>query len=506
MPVCNADPMPDRPEAAGATPVLYDSLRREATPFAPLDDGTVRMYSCGPTVYSRAHLGNMRAYVFADTVRRMLLWKGWEVRHVINITDVGHLLADADLGDDKVEEAAKREQRTVWDLTAHYTDLFWKDFAKLGCLEPERWTVATEYVEKMITFAGRLVDGGHAYVLRSGLYFDTSSIEGYGAMATMAHDYGDTEARIETVEGKRHPADFALWRTFAADEPAHAMEWDSPWGRGAPGWHLECSVMSIETLGDHFDIHTGGVDHREVHHPNEDAQSRAFLDDGEPWVERWMHVEFLQFGGEKMAKSKGNVLSLDDVIEAGADPMAYRLLLMESHYSSQALATIDQIVARDTRLDRLVDAVRGRLGDVSAPDPDRPLLRAGEALAQWPKLDALARMDAAASDNLGTPAVLATLDEAVKDEALGPDELVAVLEAARTLLGIDLVALATAPPPEAAVDDHLRALIETRIAERLAARAARDFATADRIRDELLAEHGVALADGPEGTTWSLAR
>ena len=276
MPVCNADPMPERPGAPGATPVLYDSLRRQALPFAPLAGDTVRMYSCGPTVYSRAHLGNLRAYVFADTVRRMLLWKGWSVRHVINITDVGHLLADADLGDDKVEEAAKREQRTVWDLTARYTDLFWQDFAKLACLEPERWTVATEYVERMITFAARLVDGGHAYVLPSGLYFDTQSIEGYGAMATMAHDYGDTEARIETVEGKRHPADFALWRTFAPDEPAHAMEWESPWGRGAPGWHLECSVMSIETLGAHFDIHTGGVDHREVHHPNEDAQSRAY--------------------------------------------------------------------------------------------------------------------------------------------------------------------------------------------------------------------------------------
>jgi cysteinyl-tRNA synthetase len=520
MPVCNADPMttpakadpPGPPDSgvrapyAGAPPVLYDSRRRQSVPFTPLDGTTARMYSCGPTVYSRAHLGNMRAYVFADTVRRLLLWKGWPVRHVINITDVGHLLADADLGDDKVEEAARREQRTVWDLTAHYTDLFKQDFARLGCLAPEAWTVATDYVERMITFAERLVEGGHAYALPSGLYFDTSSIDGYGAMATMAHDFGDTEARIDTVEGKHHPADFALWRTFAPDEPAHAMEWESPWGRGAPGWHLECSVMSIETLGEHFDIHTGGVDHREIHHPNEDAQSRAFLDDGEPWVEWWMHVEFLQFGGEKMAKSKGNVLSLDDVIAAGADPMAFRLLLMESHYSSQALGTIEQITARDTRLDRLVDAVRSRLGDRPEPDPDRPLLTAPDALARWPKLDALARMDAAASDNLGTPAVLATVNDAVKDDALGADELVAVLEAARTLLGIDLLARAAAPPPEAAVDDDLRDLIETRIAERLAARAAKDFATADRIRDALLTKHGVTLADGPDGTTWSLAR
>jgi cysteinyl-tRNA synthetase len=444
---------------AGAEPILGDSLRRAATPFSPVDGTTVRMYSCGPTVYSRAHLGNLRAYVFADTIRRMLLWKGWPVRHIINITDVGHLLADADLGDDKVEEAARKEQRTVWDLTAHYTDLFWQDFARVGCLEPERWTVATENIEAMIGFAERLVDQGHAYQLPSGLYFDTASIEGYGAMATMAHDEGDTEARIETVEGKRHPADFALWRTFAPDEPPHAMEWESPWGRGAPGWHLECSVMSIATLGDHFDIHTGGVDHREVHHPNEDAQSRAYLDDGQPWVDRWMHVEFLQFAGEKMAKSTGNVLSLDDVADAGAHPLAFRLLLLESHYSSQTLASLDQIRARHTRLERLIDAVRSRLGPLDAPDPDRPLLSAPEALSRWPGVKALAAMDAAASDDLGTPAVLVALNEAIKDDSLDADELTAVLEAARTLLGIDLLALAAAPPPEAAVDDELRAHI-----------------------------------------------
>jgi cysteinyl-tRNA synthetase len=498
--------MTQRPPA-GAPPVLYDSLTRTTTPFAPLDGHTVRLYSCGPTVYSRAHLGNMRAYVFADTVRRMLRWKGWPVRHVINITDVGHLLADADLGDDKVEEAARREQRTVWDLTAHYTDLFWTDFGRLGCLEPERWTIATQYIDRMIAFAERLADGGHTYRLPSGLYFDTASIDGYGAMATMAHDERDAEARIGAVEGKRHPADFALWRTFPPDEPPHAMEWDSPWGRGAPGWHLECSVMSIETLGEHFDIHTGGVDHREVHHPNEDAQSRAWIGDGQPWVGRWMHTEFLQFAGGKMSKSEGNVLTLDDAVDAGADPMAFRLLLMESHYSSQTLVTVEQITARQTRLDRLVDAVRARLAPAAGSvDPDRPLALAGDVLARWPKLDAVAAMDAAASDNLGTPAVVAELNDAVRDATLGADELTAVLETARTLLGIDLLALAATPPPEAAVDDELRAHIEARIADRLAARQARDFATADRIRDELRADHGVILADGPEGTTWSLAR
>jgi cysteinyl-tRNA synthetase len=495
-------------DPAGAPAVLYDSLTRTATPFTPMEDGVARVYSCGPTVYSRAHLGNMRAYVFADTLKRLLLWKGWTVRHVINITDVGHLLADADVGDDKVEEAAQRERISVWDLTRRYTDLFKADIAKLAVLPPDRWTVATEYVERMIAFAERLEDGGHAYRLPTGLYFDTASIPDYGTMATMAHEAADAAARIDEVEGKRHPADFALWRTFAPDEPTHAMEWESPWGRGAPGWHLECSVMSIETLGDHFDIHTGGVDHREVHHPNEDAQSRAFLDDGRPWVGRWMHNEFLNFGGEKMAKSVGNVLSLDDVIEAGHHPLAFRLLLLQSRYSSQARAALDEIAAADARLTRMVERVRRRLPGLADDPPaaDRPLLTAADAFARWPDVGTLVRMDAAMSDQLGTPEVLAVLDEALKDDELTPDQLTGVLEAARTLLGIDLLALAAAPPPEASVDDELRTLVEARIAERLAARQAKDFATADRIRDELLAGHGVALADGPDGTTWSLAR
>jgi cysteinyl-tRNA synthetase len=360
----------------------------------------------------------------------------------------------------------------------------------------------------MITFAERLVDTGHAYVLPSGLYFATQSIEGYGAMATMAHDYGDTEARIETVEGKRHPADFALWRTFAADEPPHAMEWESPWGRGAPGWHLECSVMSIETLGDHFDIHTGGVDHREVHHPNEDAQSRAYLDDGKPWVGWWMHNEFLNFGGEKMAKSKGNVLSLDDVTEAGIDPLAYRLLLLQSHYGSQALASLDAIAVAGTTFTNLVDRIRRRLPDLDSPDPARPLTAAAEALAGAPegsrRRALIETMDSAFSDDLKTPTVLASVHEAVRDNELAGEDLVAVLEAARTMLGLDLLAKAAEPAAEAEVDPELRALVEARIAERTEARRAKDFATSDRIRDELLNEHGVVLADGPDGTTWSL--
>jgi cysteinyl-tRNA synthetase len=485
---------------------LYDTLSRGVRPFEAITPGQARVYSCGPTVYSRAHLGNMRAYVFADTVRRALLWKGFDVRHVVNITDVGHLLADADLGDDKVELAARSEQRSVWDLTEHYTNVFKGDAARLELLPPERWTTATGYIDEMIAFARRLEAAGYAYRLTEGLYFDTSTISGYGAMATMAHDADNVEARIESVAGKRHRADFALWRTFPPDEPAHAMEWDSPWGRGAPGWHLECSVMSIDALGDHFDIHTGGVDHREVHHPNEDAQSRAYLDDGRPWVNWWMHVEFVQFEGDKMSKSKGNVLDLDDVIALGSEPIAYKLLLLASHYRSQVTVGPASITASANRYRRLVDTVRRRLDAIGPPDPSRPLLTVETALDALPDgsagHDAISRIDDAVSEDLATPKVLAILDETLASH-LSPRDVVVVLDTVRALTGIDLLAAATDPTDvDADLDPAERATIEELVARRENARRARDYALADQIRDELLTRHGTVVTDTPDGPSW----
>jgi cysteinyl-tRNA synthetase len=488
---------------------LYDTLSRTVRPFDPIIPGQVRMYSCGPTVYSRAHLGNMRAYVFADTVRRALLWKGYDVRHVVNITDVGHLLADADMGDDKVELAARSERRSVWDLTEHYTKVFKDDTARLGLLAPERWTKATDYIDAMIAFAQRLEASGHAYLLAEGLYFDTSAIDRYGAMATMDHDAANAEARIESIGGKRHPADFALWRTFAPEEPAHAMEWDSPWGRGAPGWHLECSVMSIDALGDHFDIHTGGVDHREVHHPNEDAQSRAYLDDGQPWVNWWMHVEFIQFEGDKMAKSKGNVLDLDDVTTRGSEPLAYKLLLLASHYRSQVTLGPAGITAGGNRYRRLVDAVRRRRVAIDTPDPSRGLLTLETALEAVPdgstEHDVIERIDAAISDDLATPRLLAILDETLRTD-MSSSGLAVVLDTVRSLTGIDLLYDPTAP---ADIGDDLdpaeRAAIDELVARREDARRARDYALADQLRAELLARHDAVVTDTPDGPTWQRA-
>jgi len=251
---------------------LFNSLTRSLENFQPVHPGEARVYSCGPTVYNYQHIGNMRAYVFADTLGRTLSFKGYELRHIINITDVGHLTSDADAGDDKMEKAAASLGKSAWDIAAFYTAEFKRDLQWLGVRDPAKWTVATDYVPRMIEFAQRIADD-YCYQLDSGLYFDVSTVADYGRLARAVTD--DGEGRIDEVEGKRHAADFAIWRKTPAGE-TRQMEWESPWGRGAPGWHLECSVMGEAELGMPFDIHTGGIDHREIHHPNEIAQNQAY--------------------------------------------------------------------------------------------------------------------------------------------------------------------------------------------------------------------------------------
>ena len=249
---------------------LYNSLSRQLETFRPIDPTDVGLYTCGPTVYNYQHIGNMRAFLFADTLGRVLRWKGWPTTHIINITDVGHLTSDADVGDDKMEKAAAAQGRSIWEIAAYYTDVFKRDVARLNIVPPARWAVATDHIAEMIAFAEQIAPK-HCYTLDSGLYFDVATVPDYGRLARAGND--DIESRIEPVEGKRNPQDFAIWRTSAPGENRQ-MEWDSPWGRGAPGWHLECSVMSKHYLGAHFDIHSGGIDHREIHHPNEIAQNR----------------------------------------------------------------------------------------------------------------------------------------------------------------------------------------------------------------------------------------
>jgi cysteinyl-tRNA synthetase len=466
---------------------LFNSLTRALEPFAPSQGDTARVYSCGPTVYNYAHLGNLRAYVFTDTLRRTLAHKGWAVRHVINITDVGHLTSDADAGEDKMELAAAGLGKDIWEVAAFYTAAFKRNLADLNVLDPTIWSVATDHIDEMIAFAERIAPD-HCYQIDSGLYFDVTTVPDYGRLARTHADEG--ESRIDPVSGKRNAADFAIWRRSPPGE-ARQMEWDSPWGKGAPGWHLECSVMSLQYLGpEPFDIHTGGIDHREIHHPNEIAQNQAFCgctteQSGFTGARFWMHNNFLVDRQGKMSKSAGGFTTLMSLADAGVHPLAYRLLCLSAHYRSELEFSADAVAAALTRLKRLVMTVtKLDLASVAPADP---------AAAVQPYLD---RLDAALSDDLNTPVALTALDDLLADKRLSPDDRRYGLEVFDAALGLNLLRLTRGDlrvkPAAATITE---AEIDARLDERQAARAAKDFARSDVLRDGLIAE-GVEVMDG----------
>lgn len=465
---------------------LFNSLTRSLETFQPVHAHEARVYSCGPTVYNYPHIGNMRAYVFADVLGRTLTFKGYRLTHVINITDVGHLTDDADAGEDKLEKAAKDRAQSIWDIARHYTEAYWADIRALGIREPAHWSIATDYVPKMIDFARSIADR-HCYELDSGLYFDVSTVADYGRLARAATDEG--EGRIDPVAGKRHAADFAIWRKTPPGE-TRQMEWDSPWGRGAPGWHLECSVMSGALLGFPFDIHTGGIDHREIHHPNEIAQNQAYCCAGgldvaaNSGARLWMHNNFLVERSGKMSKSAGEFLRLQLLIDKGFHPLAYRLMCLQAHYRSELEFSWDGLGAALTRLKRLVMAAAPAREAGDAPVADRRLT------------DLLAKFDAAMSDDLNTPVALTLLEEAAAMKKVDAGQKRAALAAMDAVLGLDLLTLERTDlrirPKAAAIDE---AGIEALLARRKDARAARDFAASDALRDELIAA-GVEVMDG----------
>lgn len=498
---------------SGAPLTLFDSLTRATRPFEPIDPAMVRLYSCGPTVYNYAHLGNLRAYVFTDTLRRTLNWKGLPVNHVINITDVGHLTSDADEGDDKMEAAAKQAAKTIWEIAAFYTDAFKADLKSLNIISPTIWSVATDHIQDMIAFARIIEEGGASYELDSGLYFDTSKVPDYGKLAGARAD--EAVGRIAEVEGKRNHADFALWRR-SGDGEQRQMEWLSPWGPGAPGWHLECSVMSMKYLGTQFDIHTGGIDHREIHHCNEIAQNQAFTGSARSGANFWMHNNFLVDRGGKMSKSKGGFATLASVIDKGVHPLAYRLLCLSAHYRSELEFSPDALTAALTRLQRLVIAVesfRDKTGD------SQWLRIVGEAGASkgasfayqrsvieqglsTQSRDIIGQVDRALSTDLMVPQVLPILEEAVANKAIAVDEKLRLVASIDLALGLDLLRTRRIDlrvrPADARIDE---AEIESRLEKRQQARAAKDYAASDRIRDEL-SGHGVAVMDGAGTMRW----
>ena len=469
---------------------LFNSLSRSAETFVPIDPSNVRVYSCGPTVYNYAHIGNLRAYVFTDTLSRVLTWKGWPLTHVINITDVGHLTSDADAGDDKMEAAAKRAGRDIWAIAAYYTDVFKQNLDALHIRPPTHFPLATDHVAEMIEW-GRAIEAKHCYRLPDGLYFDVTTVPDYGRLAGHAVEQQPGESRIGEVAGKRNAADFAIWRTSAPGENRQ-MEWDSPWGRGAPGWHLECSVMSKRYLGARFDIHTGGIDHREIHHPNEIAQNQAHGCTADPGAAYWLHNNWLVERDAKMSKSSGDFTRLQTLVDRGYHPLAYRLMCLQAHYRSEMEFSWDGLAAAQTRLKRWVQAVEG--------------LRARPATPSKGDADSyVAQLDAAVSDDLNTARALPVLDAMLGDKRLAPQDRIAALTAFDAVLGLDLARLTRADlrvrPATATIEADA---IAAQLAERKEARAAKDFERSDAIRDALVAA-GVEVMDGdPLGWDWKV--
>ena len=327
---------------------LYNTLTKQKSDFIPLNGNEVRIYSCGPTVYSYAHIGNFRAYTFVDNLRRTLEYNGYTLKHVMNITDVGHLESDADEGEDKMEKAAKKENKDPYEIAKFYTDAFFKDMDRLNIERPEIIAKATDHIEDMLEFAKEIVKNGYGYETSKGIYFDISKLDKYPVLSNRNIEDQIAGARVDVDPEKRNPYDFAIW--IKAPEN-HIMKWDSPWGLSYPGWHLECSAMSRKYLGEVFDIHTGGVDHIPTHHENEIAQSKGAF--GKIPAKVWMHVEFLQVDGGKMSKSLGNVYTLNQLQEKGIEPLAFKLFCYTAHYRTKLNFTFEGAMASQKALNRL---------------------------------------------------------------------------------------------------------------------------------------------------------
>lgn len=496
-------------DAPAPTPLrLFNSLTRSLEIFQPVHPGVpgdpaqppeARVYSCGPTVYNYPHIGNMRAYVFADTLGRTLSFKGYQLTHVINITDVGHLTDDADAGEDKLEKAAAERAQSIWDIARHYTEAYWADVKALNIRQPAHWSIATDYVPHMIEFAKAIADK-HCYELEGGLYFDTTTVADYGRLArhgTDANNLLEGESRIDPVDGKRQPADFAIWRKTPAGE-TRQMEWDSPWGRGAPGWHLECSVMSEALLGFPFDIHTGGIDHREIHHPNEIAQNQAHSCSDASGARIWMHNNFLVERSGKMSKSSGEFLRVQLLIDKGYHPLAYRLMCLQAHYRSELEFSWEGLGAALTRLKRLAMGIE-KLG-----------IAREKARHYFPPEGRVSRgyydrFDIALSEDLNTPTALTILEQMLGDRRIGADEKADMIATFDAVLGLNLLSTTRSDlriRPKAATLTEEE--IEAALTRRKDARAAKDFAASDALRDTLIAA-GVEVMDGdPLGWDWRL--
>jgi len=462
---------------------FYDTRSRSVRPFEPIEPGRVGIYTCGPTVYAAQHVGNIRSRMVADLLRRFLESEGFEVTHVINITDVGHLVSDADEGEDKMEAAARRAEQSAEEIADHYTRLWREDCSAVNCIPPEQNPKATEHIQDQIELAEKLEAGGYLYTIPDGVYFDTSRFPRYAELAHLDLEGQSEGARIGVTEGKRNPADFAVWK-FADPDVQRLQEWDSPWGRGFPGWHLECSAMSVRYLGERFDIHTGGIDLATVHHTNEVAQSECGFG-VHPWVGFWMHNEYLNMGSEKMSKSKGDVKTISDLVKRGIDPLAFRYFFLQAHYRQQQSYSDEAVQSAATGLRRL-QTIASELEAVEGE---------GNAALQGPFKE---RFHDALADDLNAPRAMAVVWDVARSDTLADVDRRDLLRAFDVVLGLKL---AEGPPADDGDQWEQDPQIDGMLAERQAARDAKDWATADRIRDELVAMK-IEIVDTPEGPRW----
>ena len=464
---------------------LYNTMSRQTDELKPLEEDKVSIYTCGLTVYSQPHIGNWVAYIYWDLLVRILQVEGCDVTRVQNITDVGHLTDDGDAGEDKMQKGALREGKTAWDVAQKYIDIADHEaYGQLGLIHPTHLPRATDYIPQQIAFVEELEKKGYTYTIDDGVYFDTSKLSDYGKLARLDIDGLEFGARVADT-GKRNPTDFALWKFSPADEKRD-MEWESPWGTGFPGWHLECSVMARELLGDQIDIHTGGIDHIPVHHTNEIAQTESLT--GTTFANMWVHANHMKVDGTKMSKSLGNIYTLADIEEKGYSVMAFKLFVYTKHYRSEGNFTWENLEAAQNRLShwRNVAALRHQTHDSLHQNDEMD-----------PSPAAIGAIREALSDDLNTPEALRIIDETFSDiEARGFDHinhhtLTELLEAIDDILGLQLIE----STPDI-TDDQKRLILG-----RTQARQNKDWMKSDELRDRLAVD-GIAVRDTAHHTIW----
>lgn len=456
---------------------LYNSLSKKIELFAPLSPTQVGLYTCGPTVYDYQHIGNYRTFIFEDVLRRVLQADGYTVKQVMNITDVGHLVSDADVGEDKLEKGARREGKTAWEVAKFYTEAFKRDLKELHILPASKLVRATDHIPEQISLIKSLEAKGAIYVIEDGVYMDTTQVANYGKLVGLKATGLKAGARVEMVAGKKYPTDFALWK-FSPRGTKRDMEWESPWGKGFPGWHLECSAMSMKYLGESFDIHTGGVDHAPIHHTNEIAQSETAT--GKPLARYWLHGEFLLMGNDRMAKSSGGFITLDNLAEHGVSPLGYRFFTFSAHYRSKLKFSWTALVSAQAAYDRLLELAADWTTNTASQ-------KIGCAELEQNFMDAV-------NTDLNMPEALAVVWQLVKSDYPGSAKLQSLLKFDE-VLGLNIAQQAEAIRKNRA---HVPAVVKKLVSARGQARVAKKFAQADELREKIK-QAGYAVMDTPEG-------